>query len=171
MRVGGPALTPTATRVAGEVDCSRWPGIDENSYSIKSPCQIHHIREYPTVRAFNPALGPHGLNYTGDATVEGLKGFIVQTLEKLCMLDGDALVPNAVCSKKEASFAEQWKTKPLEEVEKELGRMQAVYAKASEDRFKETTALVTWMGMRINLLKQIVVQDKKKQNAQLKGEL
>ena len=123
------------------------------------------------MRAFNPALAPHGLNYTGNATLEGLKGFIAQTLEKLCLLEGEAMEANAACSKKEANFAELWKAKPMEEVQKELARMQGVFAKASEDRAKETTPLVTWMGMRINLLKQIVVQDKKKQNAQLKGEL
>lgn len=61
------ALTRCLLGLPGEADCSRWPGHDEAGYSIKGPCQHHNIKEYPTVRAFNPSIGPHGTNYSGEA--------------------------------------------------------------------------------------------------------
>lgn len=71
------------------------------------------------------------------------------------MLIHPALEPNDKCSSKEVSFSAQWKEKPIADTEKELARMQAVFAKASEDREKDPSALVGWMGMRINILKQV----------------
>jgi len=150
-----------------EVDCSRWPGHDEDGYSIKGPCQIHDIKEYPTVRVFNPALGPHGANYSGAATLDGLKAFVAEKFETLCKLKGPDLEPAEPCSSKEVRFANQWLAKPLSETQKELSRMLAVFTRASEDRSKEVSALVSWMGARINILKQIVRHQMKQSKDEL----
>jgi len=150
-----------------EVDCSRWPGHDEEGYSIKGPCQIHDIKEYPTVRAFNPALGPHGTNYSGEATLAGLKEFVSEKFSGLCQLKVPELEAVDPCTPKEAHFARQWASKPLSETQKELNRMLGVFTRASEDRSKDISALVSWMGARINLLKQIVRQQEKESKDEL----
>lgn len=139
----------------GEVDCSRWPGIDANNYSIKGMCQYHNIREYPTVRSFNPAFGPHGRNYTGPASIEGLKKFVSENEASLCKLDETSLLPNDVCDDKEKLFAVQWKDKGADAIGKELKRLGDVFHKEALERV-EPTKLLLWMGKRINLLHQLI---------------
>jgi len=138
-----------------EVDCSRWPGADEDGYSIRSLCQIHEIQEYPTVRAFSPAFGLHGHNYTGASAFEPLRDYVETKLAEVCKLVGDELQPDAACSKQDEQYAATWKLKSKSDVDGELNRLRSHFNKAVNDKIQLNNHFA-WMGRRINLLNQIV---------------
>jgi len=141
----------------GEVDCGRWPGYDNvTKIGIPSMCSIHGIKEYPTVRAFSPFFGLHGMNYSGESEPEPLNAFLEKQLTKICKVtQGDqGYVASAVCSTQDANYMHQWGQKSPVQVETELKRLKTVFFKAVNEQI-ETTKHFEWMGHRINILKQL----------------
>ena len=169
-----------------EVDCSRFvhhpPEEDGTIRSRESLCQRYDIKSYPTVLYFTGETGTTGANYTGKHTFDAMHSFLESEREKLCLLDHEkglkALEPGPACGPEEVKFLEQWRERPPEDALAELERLEAIVSNRAvrERTHAHVISCVgahsivlhslqvtfgaskrTWMGKRINLLKQIRV--------------
>lgn len=131
----------------GEVDCSRFV-MDKTTL-----CRTYDIKSYPTLFYFSAATGVKGEQYTGGHSFEEMDAFLQAEAAKICSVSQDLkLEPSEACSKAEAEFLAEWRSKSAAEVETELERLEKISA-AHEVSFGEKVR--EWMGRRINVLKQL----------------
>ena len=141
-----------------EVDCSRWvhhPAEEDGTIRSKeSLCQRFNIKSYPTVITFTGETGVSGMPYTGAQTFDAMHGFLEKERTKLCLLDPDAdrLQPGPACGEDEQRFLSQWHDQTAEAALAELLRLETI---VSNREVTFGASKRSWMGKRINLLKQI----------------
>jgi len=141
-----------------EVDCSRWvhhPAGEDGTYKTKeSLCQRFSIRSYPTVYVFDGASGANGTLYEGGMSYDEMHTFLESEHAKLCEISADEThVPDSKCDEHEIAFLDEWRGKDPVEADKELHRLEKL---AAQRNGMQLTAIKrSWMGKRMNLLKQL----------------
>jgi hypothetical protein len=115
---------------------------------------------WPTIRFFNKKTGVYGAAYKKRTPLPmcnelGDYQMMIDYVEDysntvLCGLDGTN------CNDKELDYVEKWKIKPVEEVENQLSRLEAMSSRPmNEDRLE-------WTVRRIRILKKVVKATGKK---------
>ena len=121
--------------VIGDADCTA---------SGKELCDANDVKGYPTIKYYNTDTGPKGTDYSGGRSFEDLKQFVAENLEVKCLLDNDE-----GCSDKEKDFMGKWKSKPAEDVKKQLERLQGMSGGSMTPELKK------WLKQRMGILKQL----------------
>ena len=121
----------------GDVDCTSDGG--------KEVCNEAGVKGYPTIKYFTAETGEEGEAYQGARSLDALKTFVDETLDKGCVLDDPA-----TCDEKETAYVEKMKAKDADAVKKELTRLSDMLATAKMAADKKA-----WMAKRLAILKQM----------------
>lgn len=136
----GEEYADSSSVLIGDVDCT-----------VESKlCQDFGVNGYPTVKYWDPESPKEGSAYQGGRDYTSLEKHVKDKLEAKC----DVNSPDQGCSDKEVSFLQKMKTKAVEEVKKQLERLEGL------KNSKMTADLKKWVVQRYNILKQLVTGNK-----------
>lgn len=129
----GAKYQASSSVVIGDADCTVETDL----------CKKFDVKGYPTIKYFDGS-DPEGSPYQGGRDYESLEKFVVDTLEKGCVIS-----ELDDCTEKEQKYITKFSAKGAEAVEKELKRLDGMKAKKMKATQKE------WLLGRLNILKQL----------------
>jgi len=107
-------------------------------------CSKYDVKGYPTIKYFTSETAESGDDYQGGRDFDGLKKFVVDSLEVKCLLEDDT-----GCSDKEKEFMGKWKAKDKAEATAQLERLTKMSGGTMAPDLKK------WVAQRMNILKQL----------------
>jgi len=122
--------------VIADVDCTTDGG--------KPVCEEYGVRGYPTIKYFTPDTPKTGEDYNGGRTLEALKKFAEDTLDKKC-----TIAEPADCDEKEVEYIAKMQAKEEGSAAKELMRLEGMKGGSMKPEMKG------WLNKRISILKQM----------------
>lgn len=135
----GTAFQGSSSVLIGDVDCT----IETELASE------YDVSGYPTIKYFTPETDAKGDSYNGGRSLDDLKKFVEENLERKC----DVKEPDS-CSEKEQKFIEKMKSKDAAALTKELGRLEGMKNKSMKAEQK------AFLFQRIHILTQLTGDSK-----------
>jgi len=130
----GDEYASSSSVVIADVDCT----VEQDL------CGKYDVKGYPTIKYFTAETDPKGADFQGGRDYDGLKKFVVDTLEVKCSYEDDA-----GCSDKEKEFMAKWKGKDKADAAAQLERLNKMVSGTMAPDLKK------WVSQRINILKQL----------------
>jgi len=136
-------MKPAFDKLAAEYDADASVAIvDVDCTKHQDLCGKHDVKGYPTIKYF---VDGERKDYEGPRDFDGLKKFVVDSLEKKCFI-----ADQAKCSEKEKKYIGLRQAKDKDANTKELSRLEKM-AKGSTMKAE----LKAWLGQRLHILKQL----------------
>jgi len=117
-----------------DVDCSKEADL----------CQLNDVQGYPTIYYYKDGVRE---NFTGGRSAEDLEKFVIDNLAQSCNPIGNM---EESCSEKAQKYIIKWKVKDVEDLSKEIKRLQGMIKKEMAHDLKK------WVNERISILKKLV---------------
>jgi thioredoxin-like negative regulator of GroEL len=115
---------------------------DVNCSDEAELCEKNGVAGYPTIKVYKDGAED---KYNGPRGFEELKDYVDENLAVHCNVHDMA---SSSCSEKAQGYANKWKDKSKEDVEKEVKRLSGMLDKSM------TRDLKVWLRERLNILKQ-----------------
>jgi len=130
----GDEYAGSSSVLIGDVDCTA---------EGKDLCEKFEIRGYPTIKYFVDG-DAEGKDYQGGRDFDSLKQHVDENLLVKCVVSD-----TKDCSEKEKDYIEKMKSKPSEEVIKQLKRLDGMKGGSMKPELKQ------WLNQRLRILQQL----------------
>lgn len=135
------AMKPAWDQLAESVDASVFIA-DVNCSDQDDLCSKNEVKGYPTIKVYKDG---EVSDYKGGRSFEDLMEYVDENLAQKCNVE--KLTEN--CSEKAVKYADKWKSKPADDVAKELKRLNGMTDSSMSSDLKK------WLRERLHILRQL----------------